>query len=99
MAAGDGASYAFGESVQVRIAANWVTHVVWLVLCAMFFGLGAIVFGKDCKARIAALERRLLTPQSIAVAGELISINDRPGARFAQKFEMLARFPRTHPAQ
>ena len=53
------------------------------------YAIGAITFGSDYKHRIAALEKQQSQPQTFNIAGDLITVNRRPVARFAQKFEML----------
>ena len=63
--------------------------VVVLLLSVGSYALGAITFGRGYKQRIAALEKQTSPPITFNVAGNLITINRKPVARFAQKFEML----------
>ena len=69
-----------------NLMANWISY---LVLCVISFFLGSTVFGRDYKQRIEALEKQQSQPQTFAVAGDLITVNQKPIARFAQKFEMV----------
>ena len=72
-----------------NLLANWVWYILSLIACGLSFFLGSIIFGWDYKQRISALEQQQSQPQIFSVAGDLITVNRKPVARFAQKFEML----------
>ena len=72
-----------------NLMANWILHLGWLGLCGISLFLGPIVFGWDYKQRIDALEKQQSQPQTFNVAGDLITVDQKPIARFVQKFEML----------
>ena len=72
-----------------KLVDHWVLCVVFLVLPAGGYVLGAITFGSGYKQRIVALEKQQLQPKTFNVAGDLITVDRKPVARFAQKFEML----------
>ena len=71
---------------------HWAWYCGWLLLSGVGAVLGTLIFGRGYKRRIAALERKLedqQQSQTFNVAGDLITVNHKPVARFTQKFEML----------
>ena len=72
-----------------KLVDHWIRYVVWLLLFVGIYALGAITFGWEYKQRIAALEKQQSEPKTFNVAGDLITVNRKPVARFTQKFEML----------
>ena len=72
-----------------KLVDHWMWGVVGLLLSLSSYALGAITFGWGYKQRIAALENQTPPPITFNVAGDLITANRKPVARFTQKFEML----------
>ena len=72
-----------------KLVDHWSWWVALLVLSAVGYAVGAITFGREYKQRIAALEKQQSQPKTFNVAGDLITVNRKPVARFTQGFEML----------
>ena len=68
---------------------HWLRYCIWIILSIAATVLGILKFGRDYKQRIAKLEKQQQQSQTFNVAGNLITVNHKPVARFAQQFEML----------
>ena len=74
------------KKLLLRFVQKLVDRWIWSVVCSVlsvgtYAALGGITFDLDYKQQ--------LQPTTFNIAGDLITVNRKPVARFAQKFEML----------